>query len=434
MPADVQNASATGAPKTCFVIMGFGKKTDYGKETRTLDLDATYRAIIKPAVVACGMTCIRADEITHSGVIDKPMYEMLLRADLVIADISTANATAIYELAVRPALRPHPTIVIKELDGAFHFDLNHLATLQYKHLGDDIGFSEAQTKQSELEELIRGVLAKPDTDSPVFTFLDGLNGPTMTAKQLQKEIKSAEKVSDNLAQLLEAGRTAAAASQHALAKQNFAKACALMAQQKGPEQPPDPFMIQQLALATYKAKLPNPLQALLDAWQTLAPLSADTSTDPETLGIAGAIQKRIWEQTRDMSALDKAVELYGRGFEIKRDYYNGENLALCLDLRAREQKNPDEAAYDRLTAQKARVRIVEGLRVSLAAPSASDRSDYKWMLATMANTLYAMGRSDDAKDFERTFRTLSKPPAQWELDTFEGGKKYALELAMPVPR
>jgi len=159
----------------------------------------------------------------------------------------------------------------------------------------------------------------------------------------------------------------------------------------------------------------------------------NTSTDPETLGIAGAIQKRIWEQTRDMSALDKAVELYGRGFEIKRDYYNGENLALCLDLRAREQKDPDEAAYDRLTARKARVRIVEGLRVSLAAPSAPDRPDYKWMLATMANTLYAMGQTEDAKTFEQSFRTLSKPPAQWEIDTFDGGKKYALELAQVVP-
>ncbi len=409
--------------------MGFGKKTDYGKETRTLDLDATYRAIIKPAVVACGMVCIRADEITHSGVIDKPMYEMLLRADLVIADISTANANAIYELGVRHALRPRSTIVIKELDGAFHFDLNHLATLQYKHLGEDIGFSEAQSKQTQLEKLIRAVLASPDTDSPVFTFLDGLNGPTMTTKQLQDEIKSAEKISDNLAQLVEAGRTAAAASQHAIAKQNFARACALMAQQKGAEQPADPFMIQQLALATYKAKLPNPLQALLDAWQTLAPLSADTSTDPETLGIAGAIQKRIWEQTRDMGALDKAVELYGRGFEVKRDYYNGENFALCLDLRAREQTVPDEAAYDRLTARKARVRIVEGLRVSLAAPSVSDRPDYRWMLATMANTLYAMGRTGDGKPFEQAFRALPKPPAQWELDTFEVGKKYSLELA-----
>ena len=47
---------------TCFVVMGFGKKTDF-ETGRTLDLDKTYRNIIKPAVVAAGLECTRADEI-----------------------------------------------------------------------------------------------------------------------------------------------------------------------------------------------------------------------------------------------------------------------------------------------------------------------------------------------------------------------------------
>jgi hypothetical protein len=56
--------------KICFVIMGYGKKTDptLGK---TYDLDATYHRIIKPAVVKAGYTCIRGDEILESGIIDK---------------------------------------------------------------------------------------------------------------------------------------------------------------------------------------------------------------------------------------------------------------------------------------------------------------------------------------------------------------------------
>ena len=39
-------------------------------------------------------------------MIDTRMYEMLLRADLVIADISTGNVNAVYELGVRHALKP----------------------------------------------------------------------------------------------------------------------------------------------------------------------------------------------------------------------------------------------------------------------------------------------------------------------------------------
>jgi hypothetical protein len=41
--------------------------------------------------------------------IDKHMYEMLMNAD-VVADLSTTNPNAIYELGVRHALRPHTTV------------------------------------------------------------------------------------------------------------------------------------------------------------------------------------------------------------------------------------------------------------------------------------------------------------------------------------
>ena len=108
--------------KTCFVVMGFGEKTDYQTQ-RTLNLDKTYKGIIKPAVEQCGLKCIRADDIIHSGTIDKPMYELLLDADLVIADLSTANPNAIYELGVRHALRPNTTIIIQKRECLFQVSL-----------------------------------------------------------------------------------------------------------------------------------------------------------------------------------------------------------------------------------------------------------------------------------------------------------------------
>ena len=87
------------AKKRCFVLMGFGEKVDY-KTNRTLDLDKTYR-IIRKAVEQAGLECIRADDIVHSGVIDMPMYQNFLSADVAIADLSTSNENAIYELGVR---------------------------------------------------------------------------------------------------------------------------------------------------------------------------------------------------------------------------------------------------------------------------------------------------------------------------------------------
>ncbi|MBL7712380.1 MAG: hypothetical protein JNL13_07955, partial [Chitinophagaceae bacterium] len=125
----------------CFVVMGFGTKTDFATG-RKLDLDYSYNALIKPVVEQKGMTCIRADEIKHSGTIDVPMYQQLLNADVVIADLSTSNANAFYELGVRHALRPHTTIVIAEQQLAYPFDLNHILISKYNHLGLNIDYYE----------------------------------------------------------------------------------------------------------------------------------------------------------------------------------------------------------------------------------------------------------------------------------------------------
>ena len=59
------------------------------------------------------------------------MYELLLDADLVIADLSTSNANALYELGVRHALRPSTTIVIAEKQFKFPFDISHLLVRPY---------------------------------------------------------------------------------------------------------------------------------------------------------------------------------------------------------------------------------------------------------------------------------------------------------------
>src|SRR6266446_1838072 len=83
---------------SCFVVMGFGKKTDF-ESGRTYDLDKAYQNMIKPAVEAAGLACVRADEIVHSGLIDVPMYAQLLNADVVVADLSTSNKNAFMDWA-----------------------------------------------------------------------------------------------------------------------------------------------------------------------------------------------------------------------------------------------------------------------------------------------------------------------------------------------
>src|SRR5437868_1925562 len=129
------------SPKRCFVVMGFGKKTDYATG-RSLDLDKSYRDLIQPVIKKKRLECVRANEISHSQIIDVPMYQELLTADVVIADLSTANPNAIYELGIRHALRPWTTIVISENKLPYPFDLNHIVITSYTHFGDAIDYEE----------------------------------------------------------------------------------------------------------------------------------------------------------------------------------------------------------------------------------------------------------------------------------------------------
>ena len=167
----------TQPKKKCFVVMGFGEKVDF-QQQKTFDLDKSYRIIIKKAVEEAGLECIRADDIIHSGVIDKPMYQMLLEADLVVADLSTSNANAIYELGVRHALRPNTTIVIAEKNFKFPYDVKSLLIRTYNHLGPGIDAEEAEDFRAGLIKAIQVLVAQQDVDSPVYTFLPTLQKPT----------------------------------------------------------------------------------------------------------------------------------------------------------------------------------------------------------------------------------------------------------------
>src|SRR5688572_20000927 len=318
---------------TCFVVMGFGKKTDF-ETGRTLDLDKTYKYIIKPAVIEAGMECTRADEIPHSGVIDVPMYERLLTADVVVADLSTSNKNAFYELGVRHALRPHTTIVICE-DGAksFPFDVNHVVIRQYHHMGEGIDFGEVERFRADLTAAIHDIFNQDPrrNDSPVYTFLNGLTPPAL-AQAMQgvaEEVAKAAPVVEAAAQaggivyseLMQQVDEAQDEGDFVTAKALLSRLRKKMKEAAGkaaaearrkseadvPERPEDPYMIQRLALVTYKSKHPSPQAALEEARELLATLNPKTSNDTETLGLWGAVHKRLWDLTQDGAHLDEAV-------------------------------------------------------------------------------------------------------------------------------
>ena len=420
--------------KTCFVVMGFGEKVDF-QTGRTLNLDATYKHLIKPAVEEAGLRCVRADEIAHSGVIDVPMYRQLLLADVVVADVSTANANAFYELGVRHALRPHTTVVICEDKFTFPFDINRNKILKYKHLGEDIGASEVERFRTRLRQQIVAVLEKdpPDDDSPVYTFLQRLrrlklpddlesHGGAVSAEFAAEGAPPPEKTHGALIdEFAEAKRQ----GDFETARTLLATVRKLM-RGKNPDKPEDPYIIQQLALVTYKSERPTPLAALEEARDLLRTLNPETSNDTETLGLWGAVHKRLWDLLNDegdaeaAAHLDQAVRGYERGFYLRNDYYNGINLAYVLNVRAANAASPEEAVADFVQARRVCaevVRICDEWLAETGPPHADategeidkyNESKY-WVLATLAEAYVRLGDEARAQDYLRQAHELNPP-------------------------
>lgn len=402
--------------KSCFVVMGFGEKTDFESQ-RTLDLDKTYRGIIKPAVEESGLECIRGDDIVQSGVIDKPMYENLLNADLVIADLSTANPNAIYELGVRHALRPATTIIIAEKHFRFPFDINHVVIRTYEHLGKGIDFEEAARVKENLKTAIAKLVhGEQEVDSPVYVFLDiEQPRPSGAPVEAKPEATMPGSAGDEVvfSSLLESAQQAREQEKFDVAKSLFGKLHEL--------RPADAYITQQLALATYKAPQADEagkIAGLEEARGIIEKeLKPGTTNDPETLGLWGAIHKRLWDLRKTRGDLDAAVWAYERGFYLKRDYYNGINYAFVLNLRAGEQEDDDEKTADRVMARRVRrevLTLVDEAEKKLprdAERKPVDPAEAYWIAATRLEALKGLGETEKlAAEADKLFASA---PESW---------------------
>ena len=178
-----------------------------------------------------------------------------------------------------------------------------------------------------------------------------------------------------------------------------------------------------------------------EAEMLLRQLDAETTTDPETIGLWSAIHKRRAETaTRSPDErkqdLAEAIRAAERGLIIKRDYYNGGNLAYLLNLRAILSSGDDRIA-DNVLARRVRQELVDitarGLATLQAKTSAGgeDRPDQVgrklpvaatlrdekyWLAATHAENLIALGEKSGE---ELTEEALASAPAPWMAETTE---------------
>ena len=112
-----------------FVAMPFGVKP--GPDNQPIDFNRVYGEYIAPALDAAGLQAFRADEEIRAGDIRTDMFQELLIADLVVADLTIDNPNVWYELGVRHALRTRGVVLISSGRVTTAFDLYTDRKLRY---------------------------------------------------------------------------------------------------------------------------------------------------------------------------------------------------------------------------------------------------------------------------------------------------------------
>jgi len=117
-------ASVTDLTDVCFIISPIGSS---GSDERK-HADLVLGSLIEPALAELGLRPVRADKISKPGLITAQVIDHLVKAPLVLADLSFGNANVFYELALRHATR-RPTVQIVRSSDPLPFDVGQFRTV-----------------------------------------------------------------------------------------------------------------------------------------------------------------------------------------------------------------------------------------------------------------------------------------------------------------
>lgn len=451
-----------------FVAMPFGRKSDPSGRFE-IDFDDIYGRAIKAAAEASDVDVIRADEEVLGGPIHVAMYERLLLAEIVVADLTLSNPNVFYELGVRHAARPRATILVYARHGQLPFDLSPMRAIPYDL--EDGKLPDAAV--APFVDILKGRIerAKTDlehTDSPLFQMLPGLQPPALAhevTESFRDRIAAISDIQNRLHIAVEEGghdRTLQRLSAIEAELRPFAGAppailVDLMLAYRTisawdqlvhfvDELPAKvrstPTVQEQLALALNRRNGPGDRRRSITI---LRGLIASRGPSSETYSILGRVYKDAYTEHHDAgregeaaAALQEAVESYLAGFEADpRDYYPGIN-AITLSLlqgddaaRARIQELRPVVSFavarrgglgsndywDVATAYELAAIGQEWETVRRAAGRLSVLAQEAWMLETTVNNSRLIGQWLDAQggqhqELDRAIAMLDRRAAE----------------------
>jgi tetratricopeptide (TPR) repeat protein len=385
-----------------FVVMPYGIKEE-------IDFNRIYSDLIKPALEAAGFEVFRADEEMRAGDIRTDMFQELLLADLVVADLSIDNPNVWYELGVRHALRARGIIGIRCRRDYMPFDVHTDRSLRY-HIKDGLPDPVSlEADKNALERFANETMASwyNRKISPVYHLLPYLEEPNFARLRVEaaKEFwekqdswgtridiarkgnrpgdilvlaEEAPNIGFRIEAYRKAGKALLSLGQFALSLAQFEKALALA---------PDSREIRgEKGLLLARLKKTDAAKELLED------LVKEFPNDSESWALLGRVEKDSWiggwreegktvEQMRedavaDDALLQEAISAYAEGFrKDPSHYYSGINAVGLMHL------------LDHLTGKEQQLELRRemegGLRWALRGALQKDPKDY-WARATLA--------------------------------------------------
>lgn len=351
-------------PLHVFVAMPFGIKP--GFDGAPIDFNRVYAEYIKPDLEWAGFEVFRADEESRAGDIRSDMFQELLLADLLVADLTLDNPNVWYELGVRHALRARGVVIVQSERPYQPFDIYTDRKLRYR-LTDGAPDPERleQDRRALIEMALDTVCAWHGRKvSPVYQLLPYLQEPgwkslrlggakefwdaydawnhriqSARGRQCPGDIQVLAAEAPIQALRIEACRTAGASlvalGQFAFALERYEEALKI-----APE---------DLESRRQKGMILGKLGRLPEARAWLRAVVRDHPGDAETLALAGRIEKDAWtagwrvpgkapgELRRDAALEDgylgESIRWYAAGFRADPGhYYSGINALTLMRL------------------------------------------------------------------------------------------------------
>ncbi|NJM92439.1 MAG: hypothetical protein HC861_07270, partial [Rhodospirillaceae bacterium] len=163
--------------RRAFAVMPFGKKM--GPDGIEIDFDAVFKELLAPAIEASGLMPHRADADRRGGAIHLDMFQDLLLAEFVVADLTVDNPNVWYEIGVRHALRSAGAVMTYAQRDRLPFDIAGQRMQRYTLVNGMLDPGRLAAERAQITEAITATLGawRGRKASPVYQMLPYLREP-----------------------------------------------------------------------------------------------------------------------------------------------------------------------------------------------------------------------------------------------------------------